>query len=99
MYITNVASNEKFEFSKFISIIALFTVVTTPISLFINKIIFQELNFEKSWTNHELFSTIAKFLNSPFNSLFIIVIVYLILTIIIVVKLTNKFEGPLRQKY
>jgi NADH-ubiquinone oxidoreductase chain 6 len=40
-----------------------------------------------------------KLYNFPINLITIILIIYLFLTLIVVVKITNIFEGPLRPRF
>jgi NADH-ubiquinone oxidoreductase chain 6 len=107
IYITSLASNEIFNFSTknfllassllIFSIIALFILNDLPsLSSFslnaeITSII-NEINLIK-----ENSLNLNKLYNFPTNILTLLLINYLFLTLIIIVKITNNFYGPLRQ--
>ena len=103
IYITRVASDEKFKFS--IKIIIFFTIIFLSFISFIirnlphlsinNKI----LKLRDSARDIGVELSINKILNLPSNILFIILIIYLFITIIAIVKITNIKSGPLRQKF
>lgn len=101
LYITNVASNEKFKPSKTISLIILTIIITIIWSLYTDKFIYY---YKTSiWFNYfnkpSLETILIKFFNIPSNYIIIIIIIFLLLTIIITVKVTNIKKGALRQKY
>lgn len=107
IYVTSLASNEIFNFS-FKTF--LFTIIRIRIfiifTLFIDKtlIIPYFLNYENK--SIDIINTflpensliLNKLYNFPINIITIILIIYLLLTLIAVVKITNIFEGPLRPK-
>lgn len=107
IYIASLASNEKFYFSLnnitilfiLISIILLIIIITDN---FWSNISFfnREINF---LTNSlilikENFLSVSKIYDSPNNWIIIFLINYLLLNLIIIVKITNIFYGPLRPK-
>lgn len=101
LYITNVASNEKFKPSKYVKILLiLFSLTIIPL-LILDK--FYRFSVNSLWFleyNNQLIETILiKFYNYPSIKIIIIIIIFLILTIIIAVKITNIKKGALRQKY
>lgn len=53
-------------------------------------------NIEKN-LNFKL--SITKFLNEPIINFTLTIIIYLLITLIVIVKITNLNEGPLRQKF
>lgn len=66
----------------------------------LNWVINEETN--QSFTNiltYENHYSLSKIYNQPNNSILILLISYLLLTLIIVVKITNSFNGPLRPGY
>jgi len=91
IYITSLASNEKF-FFRANPILLLYIISIIIIILLINKNeeaqIFNQLN------------NINKIFNSIYSlnviTLTITTIIYLLLTLIVVVKVASKYEGPLR---
>nr|YP_001542588.1 NADH dehydrogenase subunit 6 [Pyrophorus divergens]ABN11501.1 NADH dehydrogenase subunit 6 [Pyrophorus divergens] len=102
IYMTSVASNEKFLFST--SILALVCIMITV--TFITQMMDQFSSYQNS-TNTEMVQMIqttmytlamSKYLNFPLNSWMITLIIYLLMALIAVVKITNITYGPLRQK-
>jgi len=107
IYITSLASNEIFNFKRYIYFIILYF-------LFLRILIFYF--FDKTliisyFSNNEINSLIDiktfslensiilnKIYNFPINLITILLMVYLFLTLIAAVKITNVFEGPLRPK-
>lgn len=101
MYITRVASNEKFKFS--LKIILPF-IISSPLliaTLFIDQIITEtkKLNYEITLNLFKNSASLRKYINLPNRFLIILIISYLLLSLIIVVKITNIQYGPLRQKF
>ena len=108
IYVTSLASNEIFNFSRKISFSSLFIFFTfLVLLLFIDKRLFVNyfLNYEteslKIINSFLLENTLTlnKLYNFPINIITIIIIIYLFLTLIAVVKITNIFEGPLRPNF
>nr|QBZ37572.1 NADH dehydrogenase subunit 6 [Sinodendron rugosum] len=99
IYMTSVASNEKFKFSNkiyimFMSILLLMimsSIVLDPFYSFLNN---QNLMTSNNFINQSL----IKFINTPTNLILIMVIIYLFITLVAVVKITDIKHGPLRQK-
>nr|AOY39692.1 NADH dehydrogenase subunit 6 [Scolytinae sp. BMNH 1040146] len=96
MYMTSIASNEKFKIPKNM-------VMMTTIPL-ISLIIY----FIDSWYNYLPMKTniynwflpsLKKFYNWPNLLLSIMMMSFLLLTLIAIVKITDKKMGPMRQKY
>jgi NADH-ubiquinone oxidoreductase chain 6 len=108
IYVTSLASNEIFNVSiKILCISLCFLFIINFIFLFIDKslnlFLFSSydiinLDLTKSFYQENLL-TINKLYNFPINLITIILIVYLFLTLVAVVKITNIFEGPLRPKH
>nr|WCQ78426.1 NADH dehydrogenase subunit 6 [Agrypninae sp. GTI-132] len=103
IYMTSVASNEKFMFSN-----KLFMVITSMMMMILvsTLLIDQFMNYQNSLnTDMSLFQekmlftmSMSKYLNFPLNSWMITLIIYLLVALIAVVKITNITYGPLRQK-
>lgn len=89
IYIARIASNEKFEFS--IKIIFIIPLILT-FMLFIKKT--QDLPINLNNLN----LTLQNLFNFPSIILTIIIIIYLLFSIIVVSKIVNIHEGPLRIK-
>lgn len=108
IYVTSLASNEIFNFSiKLIIIILIRFILFYIILYFIDKnlIINYIINNEneniliiKSYLIENSL-ILNKLYNFPINFITIILIIYLFLTLIAVVKITNIFEGPLRPRF
>nr|YP_010028961.1 NADH dehydrogenase subunit 6 [Tanyptera hebeiensis]QOU09751.1 NADH dehydrogenase subunit 6 [Tanyptera hebeiensis] len=107
IYMTSLASNETFNFSmknfliiSSILLISLLMILIINDSTLLNSFslniemtsIMNEMNFIKENTLN-----LNKLYNFPTNMLTILLINYLFLTLIIIVKITNNFYGPLRQ--
>nr|ASL05716.1 NADH dehydrogenase subunit 6 [Monochamus sartor urussovii]WDE75830.1 NADH dehydrogenase subunit 6 [Monochamus sartor urussovii] len=101
IYMTSVASNEKFKFSyKLLSILTILFWLTFLLlfldSYYFNLILTNDLVNQNFNMNFKL--SMNKFLMWPMNLLFTLIIIYLLITLIMVVKITNIQSGPLRQK-
>nr|AXS66306.1 NADH dehydrogenase subunit 6 [Cucujoidea sp. 9 KM-2017] len=102
IYMTSIASNEKFKISNKLM---LFILITSPlmIILLLESYLtnFFLMNFSMlSMNNLMQFNlSLNKFLNFPMMNIYIIMIIYLFITLIAVVKITNIKYGPLRQKF
>nr|YP_009691897.1 NADH dehydrogenase subunit 6 [Pterolophia sp. ZJY-2019]QEG58703.1 NADH dehydrogenase subunit 6 [Pterolophia sp. ZJY-2019] len=100
MYMTSVASNEKFKFSikLFIIVTPVFLITSFFIisdAFFFDIILKNDLMDQKNNQNFNL--SLNKFINFPLNSIFYLIISYLLVTLIMVVKITDIRSGPLRQ--
>nr|ALO76566.1 NADH deshydrogenase subunit 6 [Urodontus sp. URO01] len=102
IYMTSIASNEKFKISKpvFLYILSFFS--TNMILMFIEPTLishFKKLeDMNLFLINLMEYQITNKFLYLPMNFLFIIIITYLLISLIAIVKITDKPFGPLRQK-
>nr|YP_010954472.1 NADH dehydrogenase subunit 6 [Lisarda rhypara]WMV02035.1 NADH dehydrogenase subunit 6 [Lisarda rhypara] len=102
IYMASIASNEKFKFSLPILIISL---MTLPSSLVIFLLSDQLMNLKKSWsessktilTNDQTMN-MTKLFNIPNLSITLMIILYLLITMIIISFIVNKFQGSLRMK-
>nr|YP_011015324.1 NADH dehydrogenase subunit 6 [Silesis erberi]UPP55789.1 NADH dehydrogenase subunit 6 [Silesis erberi] len=102
IYMTSVASNEKFMFS---------TSLTMMISMSIIMMIFlmmtdsypgymstMNIDMQSMIVPSSFELSLSKYINLPSNWIMISMIIYLLITLIAVVKITNVTYGPLRQK-
>lgn len=103
IYISSLASNEKINFSIYPLIKFIFIIYVTLVILYfrdkfylINWFINREISPITHHLINENYLSISKIYNEPNNYLIILLISYLLLTLIIVVKITNLFVGPLR---
>nr|YP_010954729.1 NADH dehydrogenase subunit 6 [Dorcus rectus]WMW30114.1 NADH dehydrogenase subunit 6 [Dorcus rectus] len=98
MYMTSVASNEKFKYSA--TLAALFILMTIPV-IIISFSIDQWLMNSGIMISENLkltFSLLSlnKFLNFPAILISILLIIYLLITLIVVIKISSFKQGPLR---
>nr|YP_010728408.1 NADH dehydrogenase subunit 6 [Phaenopsectra flavipes]WEF49623.1 NADH dehydrogenase subunit 6 [Phaenopsectra flavipes] len=110
MYMTSIASNEKFKLKInfkmlilsffYLFMFMMFFLLFNQKLLLFNKINNIELNNLWNFKNLILENNfmLNKMYNFPMNMITILLINYLFLTLIAVVKITNIFEGPLRPK-
>nr|YP_010526944.1 NADH dehydrogenase subunit 6 [Dolbina paraexacta]YP_010952603.1 NADH dehydrogenase subunit 6 [Dolbina tancrei]UXR12281.1 NADH dehydrogenase subunit 6 [Dolbina paraexacta]WMQ52949.1 NADH dehydrogenase subunit 6 [Dolbina tancrei] len=106
IYVSSIASNELFILSNNMKII----IIMFPILLIIIQILFMKnlnwmnLNnnlemdkfFNMFWFNNENKINLNKLYNNQSSLLMFLLIIYLFITLIAVVKITNIFYGPLR---
>nr|UOU85146.1 NADH dehydrogenase subunit 6 [Scaptomyza pallida] len=105
IYVTSLASNEMFNLSMKLTLISFFMIfIFTIISLIIDKnsSTFLLMNMEMESIS-KLYSYISenslslnKLYNFPTNFMTILLMNYLLITLIVVVKITKMFKGPLR---
>nr|YP_009420012.1 NADH dehydrogenase subunit 6 [Manticora tibialis]ASN65999.1 NADH dehydrogenase subunit 6 [Manticora tibialis] len=109
MYMTSLASNEMFNLSIKLMIMAM-TMSIIMISMLlimdymINIPLFKNIDFielinQMNLLKNENIQTLNKIYNIPNNLITLILINYLFLTLIAVVKITDVKNGPLRQKF
>nr|YP_009178826.1 NADH dehydrogenase subunit 6 [Agasicles hygrophila]ALJ78621.1 NADH dehydrogenase subunit 6 [Agasicles hygrophila]ASO76777.1 NADH dehydrogenase subunit 6 [Agasicles hygrophila] len=101
IYMTSIASNEKFKFTKNNMIILSLTMLS-PLFFLIDQyywnLIFN-LNIMSKFNYHVIFEkTMYKYMNYPHNLVMFLMIIYLLVTLIAIVKITSVNKGPLRQK-
>nr|APX40392.1 NADH dehydrogenase subunit 6 [Cryptocephalus schaefferi] len=104
VYMTSIASNEKFKFSfklfLFTSFYMLMTILMTPFidNFFISKKIkmIETFSYQEN-INFQFF--INKFINFPLNLVYLTIVIYLLITLIAIVKITMKTSGTLRKKF
>nr|AGC22268.1 NADH dehydrogenase subunit 6 [Prionotropis hystrix] len=105
IYITSIASNEMFQF-KSISVVLtgiMWLMLTTSLIL-LNKSLYIDLykNSDSSLTNsimnyQEMTLSLSKIYNNPTFTITMMMMVYLFLTLLAVVKITNINQGPIRK--
>nr|QRC76517.1 NADH dehydrogenase subunit 6 [Lycostomus sp. YXY-2021] len=94
LYMTSIASNKKFKFSIKLSLTLTVTLVVLMMILILNDFSLETL----LKTSMSLEMTVNKFFTLPTSNLMIMLIIYLLITLIAVVKVTKTNFGPLRQK-
>nr|QVM79293.1 NADH dehydrogenase subunit 6 [Rhagium fortecostatum] len=102
IYMTSIASNEKFKFSYKIMLVMMISIyMMLMFTLFDNYMMEMNLNtydfINQNFMLNNNFS-LSKFLNWPNNMIIYLMIIYLLMTLIAVVKITKIKSGPLRQK-
>nr|QGA74012.1 NADH dehydrogenase subunit 6 [Phratora sp. N57] len=103
IYMTSIASNEKFKFSSklFIMFITFmfFMFLLLMIDTYYTNMKLNLTDMMNQCTQINFKLSICKYMNYPQNMIMIIMIIYLFITLIMVTKMTNINHGPLRQKY
>nr|AML26727.1 NADH dehydrogenase subunit 6 [Histeridae sp. BMNH 1274738] len=95
IYMTSVASNEKFSYKMNDLILPMSTLIMSAIFYLMSE---QNSNFNNMWIpfpNPQL----VKYLNFPSNSIILMMMIYLLIALIAVVNISNIGYGPLRQKF
>nr|AYP72695.1 NADH dehydrogenase subunit 6 [Chrysodinopsis sp. EMHAU-1507081] len=98
IYMTSIASNEKFKFSLKMTLIL---PITFAIKMIAESNIFEDnlkINETIIFNTPKMITFLNKYFNFPFSMMATFLMIYLLLTLIVVVKLTKKKLGPLRQK-
>nr|APX39241.1 NADH dehydrogenase subunit 6 [Hypocassida subferruginea] len=98
MYMTNVASNEKFKTKKMMIFL---TPAIVMIMMIMNKETFLNHSQISNWTNIIELSTktiLMKYYNYPSNMILFLMMIFLLVTMIMTVKVTDLSKGALRQK-
>nr|AXS66118.1 NADH dehydrogenase subunit 6 [Curculionoidea sp. 28 KM-2017] len=102
IYMTSIASNEKFQIPKKKSILAPVSSLSFLASLLLADLFYGFMMPPKTTGNWgseaSLGLSLSKFFSPPFSALTVGLMLYLLLTLVVVVKITNKPNGPLRQK-
>nr|ALO77107.1 NADH deshydrogenase subunit 6 [Eurypogon sp. EUR01] len=102
IYMTSIASNEKFSYSStMMKITMMYMLMTMLLMKMTDKFMMNQEtvmdNFKMNDIN--MFSlTLNKFINFPTASILMMIIIYLFVTLIAVVKIVYISKGPLRQK-
>nr|AYR05374.1 NADH dehydrogenase subunit 6 [Coleoptera sp. ACP-2013] len=103
IYMTSVASNEKFLYSNKLSILLLYLLMTIFMFPFIDSFNSYQTSTNMDMMMYELTPmfnlSLSKYINMPTNWIMVLMIIYLLVTLIAVVKITNITYGPLRQKF
>nr|APX39678.1 NADH dehydrogenase subunit 6 [Chaetocnema depressa] len=98
IYMTSIASNEKFKFNFFMLMLMLLFIMMSMIFLYEDSFyMFNEiytLNKKENYIN-----SFKKYMKFPNYFMMLMMMIYLFITLILVVKITKIFYGPLRQKF
>nr|AEP27611.1 NADH dehydrogenase subunit 6 [Sitophilus granarius] len=100
MYMTSVASNEKFKISIFFYplMILMISILIFPIDDFLSEILNKNFSvlIQFNFNNQNFLN---KYLSYPNIFLMSMLVIYLLITLITVTKITNFKLGPFRQKF
>nr|UPX88652.1 NADH dehydrogenase subunit 6 [Hydraena nigrita] len=96
IYMTSVASNEKFKFSNKLLILTLVMMIIMNLFMMMDNMYINMMNNNYNMT---LITSLIKFYNLPLMYTMLLMIIYLFITLIAVVKITEFKLGPLRQTY
>nr|YP_010283905.1 NADH dehydrogenase subunit 6 [Thosea sinensis]ULA45473.1 NADH dehydrogenase subunit 6 [Thosea sinensis] len=110
IYISSIASNEIFKFNNLLKIISFYIIMIIIIIMLMNfKNIFWMnffINFELDnyfnsllFFNNENLLNISKLYNNQTFLIMMMMVIYLFITLVAVVKITNIFYGPLRSNF
>nr|ALO77384.1 NADH deshydrogenase subunit 6 [Clanoptilus assimilis] len=101
IYMTSIASNEKFKMSNFLLYLMMLMLMIFILTFIIDQFYFNmkmnniNMNLMNMDNNFKLLTN--KFINFPSNLIFYLTIMYLLITLIACVKITSTFKGPMRQ--
>nr|APX40366.1 NADH dehydrogenase subunit 6 [Stylosomus ilicicola] len=103
MYMTSIASNEKFKFSSKIMNLA---AIITPL-LCLSFSLLDPLNISLKFKLNEMnqiksmnqFMSLSKYLNYPHFMIYLMMVIYLLVTLIAIVKIMSQSKSMLRQKF
>nr|QYC35491.1 NADH dehydrogenase subunit 6 [Cyphonocerus sanguineus klapperichi] len=99
IYMTSIASNEKFSHNNKILIIMILLMLMITFMLMSDQFINYMSSVNSTSINNSSFeNSLNKYLSYPFMMISLSIITYLLITLIAVVKITNIKYGPLRQK-
>nr|AYW16667.1 NADH dehydrogenase subunit 6 [Penaeus semisulcatus] len=101
IYVASLASNEPFSFSGSLLMTASFVLFMSFLMFFMDPLMLNTpLSIQQSSLMNDQFSSTQSLLSSIYNyttmNLTLFIVLYLLLTLIVVVKITNTFFGPLR---
>nr|UOU84912.1 NADH dehydrogenase subunit 6 [Microchrysa flavicornis] len=105
IYVTSLASNEMFSFSTklFLMVLITMSLMVTALLVMDNSLISSIFQMDNSLTIHSQTNylpnnmlSLMNLYNFPTNLITIMLMNYLLLTLIVVVKITNLHYGPLR---
>nr|ATN23514.1 NADH dehydrogenase subunit 6 [Monolepta sp. EMHAU-15070824] len=102
IYMTSIASNEKFQFKLNINLFLL-SLLLLMLMIFSDKFYPNLNNQILDMKSQNLFiinnMSMMKYFNEPNYYMMLFIIIYLFITLIVVVKITNISYGSLRQKF
>nr|UHA56226.1 NADH dehydrogenase subunit 6 [Sphingomorpha chlorea] len=109
IYVSSIASNELFKpsFNTKLFLIMFFVMFIVIQLLFMNNLYWMNFSFNSDmenmylpiFMNNENKINLSKLYNNQTFMIMVMLIIYLFITLIVVVKITNIFYGPLRSKF
>nr|APX39736.1 NADH dehydrogenase subunit 6 [Podagrica fuscicornis] len=101
IYMTSIASNEKFKFNTLLIFMIMGMILISTILMFIDYFYFSNNFFIPESFNNKINMAFSfnKYLNFPNNMILFMIILYLFITLIAIVKITMIYYGPLRQMF
>nr|YP_010954859.1 NADH dehydrogenase subunit 6 [Dorcus cervulus]WMW30244.1 NADH dehydrogenase subunit 6 [Dorcus cervulus] len=97
MYMTSVASNEKFKFSTPMMMMSMMTLTMIPMYLLVDQwLINSKVLLSENMVLIFTLMSLNKFLNFPGIMISISLIIYLLITLIVAIKMSKFKQGPLR---
>nr|APX40860.1 NADH dehydrogenase subunit 6 [Longitarsus curtus] len=103
IYMTSVASNEKFKFNKKLFYLHLMIIMTLMMMFFIDyyymNLSINIIDTKNFLLNLKNYNSMMKYFNYPNFFLMTMMIIYLFITLIAIVKITKFNYGALRQKF
>nr|QXG82695.1 NADH dehydrogenase subunit 6 [Chrysomelidae sp. SOIL MMG Contig15] len=103
IYMTSVASNEKFKFSfKLMYYLIFMVTMTFPLNLSDKFFTVQKLKTSETFAMNEYMNSqffINKFINFPNNLIYLMMVIYLLVTLVAIVKISNKTKSAMRSNF
>nr|YP_010954885.1 NADH dehydrogenase subunit 6 [Dorcus hirticornis]WMW30270.1 NADH dehydrogenase subunit 6 [Dorcus hirticornis] len=97
MYMTSVASNEKFKFSLPMLLMMMSIIMMMPLYFFTDQwLINSKVLLSENMILIFTLMSLNKFLNFPAIMISITLIIYLLITLIVAIKMSKYKQGPLR---
>nr|AEP27494.1 NADH dehydrogenase subunit 6 [Strophosoma melanogrammum] len=100
IYMTSIASNEKFKFSFKMTLFFFFFLLTIIILSFSDNHFLMMNMSDYNFNNQSIFYSnnlsMSKYMNFPSMLVMVMMMIYLLLTLIAIVKITQSKTGPLR---
>nr|APX40964.1 NADH dehydrogenase subunit 6 [Cryptocephalus ramburii] len=104
IYMTSIASNEKFKFSfKLLFFVCSYMFILSIMYTFMdNFILAQKFKMIETFSMQEKINPqffLNKFINFPYNMIYLMIVIYLLITLIAIVKITMKTKSTLRKNF
>nr|URX52771.1 NADH dehydrogenase subunit 6 [Neotermes cf. insularis/malandensis]URX52784.1 NADH dehydrogenase subunit 6 [Neotermes cf. insularis/malandensis] len=97
IYVASLASNEMFSLSTKMTVMSMVMILTMLMIKDQTTIDSKETKMYDTTTSNEIITMTTKLYNQPNGTMTILMALYLLMTLIVVVKVTNVSKGPLRQ--